>query len=145
MLKKIAGLCFVTLALTACESAPAVGEWEHEDNTSSYKDEISIVDDGTGERTVAIRDTFDDGVSFNIDIAWEIDWEETGDEEYEAELECDSASIRIGGELQVSGCAQVASALEANFELESECVIKKDGDEMECDTDGVEDTYEKVD
>ena len=140
MTKKIAGLCCVALALTACESVPVVGEWEEEDNNSSYKDELVIFDDGTGERT--IKDTFDGG---KVEIEWEIEWEESRDNEYDVELKCKKASIRLGGELVANGCDQFESWTEGTLDFDAECEINNDGDEMDCEReDGQETTYDKI-
>jgi hypothetical protein len=142
-MKKFLGLCAVALTLTACAADPVVGDWEDEDNSSGYQDELVVFDGGTGERTLEIRDS-SEGVSVIIEIKWDIEWEESGDGEYDAEIDCDDATVRINGELYGSGCSEVSSLLEMDLDDETECQVNDAGDEMDCEMEGgLEVTYER--
>ncbi len=138
------GLVAMALAATACASQPVVGEWENEESGSSLDDVLHIEEDGIGTR--ALEQTWlSEGVSFKISIEWTISWEEKGEGEYDAELECENARAKADGETIVSGCQEMMEALGANLDFDVECKLNAAEDELDCELeDGSEVTFERV-
>jgi hypothetical protein len=140
---KYIALLGMLLGASACSSEPVVGEWEHEDSDSSFEDTMTIEDDGTGTRLVEVTDR-EDGTTFYIKVEFDIEWTVDGDNQYEAEIECDDAKIKVDGDTVFSGCNDVEDALEMRFDVEADCEIENEGEELECEVEDEKQTYERM-
>jgi len=128
--------CAATLiSATGCSDA-IVGSWENDENNSSYEDTLSMASDGTGTRTMEMSKIVE-GQSLTLTVEYQVSWEAMTDYEYEAELDCDDASIKAGSQTLESGCNAVANAIKLNgFDFESECTINNDSDVLKCEPEG---------
>ena len=145
---------FLLLALmtaTGCAD-PVVGSWENKENNSSFSESLSIEGDGTGQRMHELHFVVGSGplqgAGVDVKLEFDIDWEESRDHEYDVEVDCADASVKIAGEPFATGCRDVASFMDWRLEnIEVECTVNKDGDELRCQPEGtdVKIKYERVD
>lgn len=154
-MKKTMSACFTTIlfATTACAGSGIEGEWENKDNDAGYDDVLILDAEGSGSRveelegyvTISI-DGYEYDVLARVVIEQDVSWEDVGDDNFDAEIECDAAKVYLEGELALSGCSDVAQQFFGVPDLDigdAECELVKEGTELECDTDGGEATYEK--
>ena len=111
---------FILLSVSACdqgqEQDPVIGDWESAERIGSERNELEIDDDLEGE---AVIYAFFEGDPVFVEFDVEVD-EDGGD--YELDFECQG------------DCASLDFTLDCEF----------DGDELECDGDGVWSEYEFV-
>ncbi|MFP6685997.1 MAG: hypothetical protein VB934_14865 [Polyangiaceae bacterium] len=115
---------------------PIVGEWDNDDNNSSFDDSLTLSSDGTGIRKTELTQQVE-GQQLTLTIEYAISWEVMTDNDYEAELDCDDASIKIGSRTLSSGCSAVANDLKrSGFDFDSECTLNNDADLLKCQPEG---------
>lgn len=99
-------------AVNSYDDPALVGDWKLTINEAS---EMSIDLDGEGDGTIAATVTLGDGSMRMGEIVYDIDWEQTSDDEFELDWACQSGP---------AGCSG------ASFIMD--CESQNEGDEMEC-------------
>jgi len=129
------------VALVGC--GPDVsGDWDYEDNGNGFSDSMTLESDGSGQRSiqgyvpVSCGDISGDArLTLDFDVEWELD----GDT-IELKLECKDASARLDGCVPLDGCSAVNEVFGFDLDYDGECELNDDGDEMDCDFDGLDET-----
>lgn len=143
----LAAAIVATSLATGC--APSVaGAWEHEDADSSYGDVLELDDAGEGENVVDISIDFGEFTAF-VDMTFDVEWKDEGDDEYTLELSCADGEVSALGDA-IYGCDAVWGFYYEVFDIsialdyELDCALEKDGEELECEVDGDKFAYERI-
>ena len=150
MKNKLILLVASLITMTGCAD-PVIGNWENEENDSRYSESLTVEDDGTGVRVQEIHGIVAGGplagADINVELEFDIEWEMSNDNEYDIELDCSEASVKILGETFAKGCRDVGGFMDWRLDnLEAECKLNDDGDELKCLPDGGDDKikYERT-
>ena len=129
------------VALTGC-GPDVTGDWDFEDNGNGFNDSLTLEDGGSGTRQiegylpVSCGDISGEArLTLTFDVEWELDGETI-----DLKLDCSNASARLDGCVPLDGCSAVNEVFGLDLEYDGECELNSDGDEMECDFDGLDDT-----
>ena len=97
--------------LVGCGGADVEGEWEHEEASGSYSDDMSLDAEGNGTREMPFSVPVfcgDDMFEATLDATVDVEWTDRGEEEYELEFDCSDARISgEGGCEAITGCSSV--------------------------------------
>lgn len=141
------GSVVVAMATLGCAGEPIHGSWESEDTTSDVQDEMTIAESG-GSREVQFPYPLycgDVAIAPRVTIELDVTWRGDADSGYEIEFECSSASIAgEAGCEGVAGCDSVYELLGFSLDIESDCEINDAEDELECEFEGAEFSFERT-
>jgi hypothetical protein len=136
-------LGFLSLGVLVVGCGPNVaGDWEYEDNGNGFSDTMTLEEGGQGEREISgyvDANCGDFAGQAKVKLTFEVEWEDKGDE-IKLELECADASASLDGCEPLKGCNEVSEVFGFDLKYDGECEINDDGDEIDCEFDGYDDT-----
>jgi hypothetical protein len=135
----VAGLGFVVLV--GC-GPDVTGSWDFEDNGDGFSDTMALEEGGSGEREIKgyiPAACGDFGGDARVTLTFDLEWELDGDT-IELKLECKDASARLDGCEPLDGCDALSEVFGFDLEYDGECELNEEGDEMDCEFDGLDDT-----
>jgi hypothetical protein len=141
------GSVVMAMATLGCAGEPIHGSWENDEATGGFQDEMTIAEDG-GSRELEFAYPLwcgDVAIAPRVTIELDVTWSGDADSGYEIEFECARASIAgEGGCEGVSGCDSVYELLGFSLDIESDCEVNDAEDELECEFEGEEFTFERT-
>jgi hypothetical protein len=107
-------LCSGCSVINEFEDPTLVGSWKG-DNASPADNDMDIELDGKGDAKLFLS-----AGGTNFEVGYDIKWEQIRDNKFELKHECDQSKTTVD-------CA--------GLDVEFECKVNTDGDELECDTE----------